>query len=57
MAGARDCVRCARSTEQEAEVSRAARRLRSSRHRVRVSGRGVCVSRVVRGPCGFDLGP
>ena len=48
MAGARECVRCARSTEQEAELLRAARRLCSCRLRVRVSGLGVCVSRRAR---------
>ena len=44
MAGARESVRCARSAEQEAGLMRAARRLCSSRLRVRVSGLGVCVS-------------
>ena len=48
MAGARECVRCARSAGQEAGLMRAARRLCSSRLRVRVSGLGVCASRRVR---------
>ena len=44
-----------RSTEQEAELTRAARRLCSSWCCARVSGFGVCASRRVLGLCGFDL--
>lgn len=55
LAGARACVRCAGSTGQEAELTRAARRPCSSWCCVRVSGFGVCASRRVLGLCGFNL--